>query len=330
MEYWRDYLPANWIDCSLSGMLQRDWSTAPVNMITSSHCYNDFTGCLFLNVWSSNCASWRIVVSMVLVRTTSRVTLWAYPTCVQDKNYAQPSTAALVVPVTRHSTLGDRAFPVIAAKFWNALPGDITSATSLLTFRHKLKTFLFRRSYGAWLFWILCVFVLAFYFLVFIFFWCFYVFLSCCNVFLKCSLHLYHANQFVVMIMMMNCVISCILICCTNVLIHSFVCPLWVPNSKEKQISIEKPKFMSMFSWRRMKLMCQLWSSHFIYLFSVHDTQFPRAEIWNYRNYIWNGHVTVWTWNMSARQAALKHWTVTNKRRNWNAVSTGVCHQFTY
>jgi len=29
------------------------------------------------------------------------------------------------------------------------------------------------------------------------------VFLSCCNVFLKCSLHLYHTNQFVVMMMMM-------------------------------------------------------------------------------------------------------------------------------
>jgi len=29
------------------------------------------------------------------------------------------------------------------------------------------------------------------------------VFLSCCNVFLKCSLHLHHANQFVVMMMMM-------------------------------------------------------------------------------------------------------------------------------
>jgi len=58
------------------------------------------------------------------------------------------STAALVVPVTRHSTLDDRAFPVVAAKVWNALPGDITSATSLLNFRHKLKTFLFCRSYG--------------------------------------------------------------------------------------------------------------------------------------------------------------------------------------
>jgi len=30
---------------------------APVDMITSSHCYNDFTGCPFLNAWSSNCAS---------------------------------------------------------------------------------------------------------------------------------------------------------------------------------------------------------------------------------------------------------------------------------
>ena len=55
-------------------MLQRDSSTVPVDLITSSHCYNDFTGCPFMNAWSSNCASWRIVVSTVLVRTTSRVT----------------------------------------------------------------------------------------------------------------------------------------------------------------------------------------------------------------------------------------------------------------
>jgi len=34
------------------------------------------------------------------------------------------------------------------------------------------------------------------------------VFLSCCHVFLKCSLHLYHANQFVVIMIMI--IISCI------------------------------------------------------------------------------------------------------------------------
>ena len=54
---------------------------------------------------------------------------------------------ASIVPATRHSTLSDRAFPVIGARLWNSLPDDITTATSMLTFRHKLKTFLFRRSY---------------------------------------------------------------------------------------------------------------------------------------------------------------------------------------
>ena len=57
------------------------------------------------------------------------------------------TAAALIVPATRHSTLGDQAFPVIGARLWNSLPDDITTATSLLTFRHKLKIFLFRRSY---------------------------------------------------------------------------------------------------------------------------------------------------------------------------------------
>jgi len=45
------------------------------------------------------------------------------PTDRSRQKLRSASTAALVVPVTRHSTLGDRAFPVIAAKLWNALPG---------------------------------------------------------------------------------------------------------------------------------------------------------------------------------------------------------------
>jgi len=39
--------------------------------------------------------------------------------------------------------------------------------------------------------------------LSFLFFLCVHVFLLCCNAFLQCSLHLYHANLFVMMIMMM-------------------------------------------------------------------------------------------------------------------------------
>jgi len=47
-----------------------------------------------------------------------------------------------------HRTIGDRAFPVAAAKIWNALPPVITSLPSLSAFKRALKTELFRRSYG--------------------------------------------------------------------------------------------------------------------------------------------------------------------------------------
>jgi hypothetical protein len=58
------------------------------------------------------------------------------------------STALLHVPRSKHKTIGDRAFPVAAAKVWNSLPPSITSLPSLLQFRKALKTELFRRSYG--------------------------------------------------------------------------------------------------------------------------------------------------------------------------------------
>ena len=44
------------------------------------------------------------------------------------------STSTLVVPVTRLSTVGDRAFPVDAARVWNSLPADVTLSPSLSTF----------------------------------------------------------------------------------------------------------------------------------------------------------------------------------------------------
>lgn len=45
------------------------------------------------------------------------------------------STATLVVPVTKHSMFGDRAFPIAAARAWNTPPPDVTSASILLSFR---------------------------------------------------------------------------------------------------------------------------------------------------------------------------------------------------
>ena len=56
-------------------------------------------------------------------------------------------TDALNVPSTHLSTVGDCAFPVAAARVWNSLPATVTSSPSLLTFKRRVKTELFARSY---------------------------------------------------------------------------------------------------------------------------------------------------------------------------------------
>ena len=40
-----------------------------------------------------------------------------------------------------------RTFPITGACIWNGLPADVTSVPSLIVFRQRLKTVLFRRSY---------------------------------------------------------------------------------------------------------------------------------------------------------------------------------------
>ena len=58
-------------------------------------------------------------------------------------------TSTLVIPTTRRTTLGDRAFQVTAARAWNALPSSVCSAPSLLQFRRDLKTALFQSLYSS-------------------------------------------------------------------------------------------------------------------------------------------------------------------------------------
>ena len=48
---------------------------------------------------------------------------------------------------SRRVTVGDRSFATADPRIWNTLPRDVTTATSLLSFRRKLKTHLFRQSY---------------------------------------------------------------------------------------------------------------------------------------------------------------------------------------
>ena len=59
------------------------------------------------------------------------------------------SSSALVIPATKRSTLGDRAFPVAAARAWNSLPPDVTAVDSLAVFKRRLKTALFSRSFSS-------------------------------------------------------------------------------------------------------------------------------------------------------------------------------------
>jgi len=48
---------------------------------------------------------------------------------------------------TRLSTVGDRAYPVAAARLWNSLPSHVTAAPSLSIFCCRLKSHLFSLSY---------------------------------------------------------------------------------------------------------------------------------------------------------------------------------------
>ena len=48
-------------------------------------------------------------------------------------------TLQLLVPSYRLSTVGRRSFPVAASMFWNTLPDDIQSASSVYAFRRLLK-----------------------------------------------------------------------------------------------------------------------------------------------------------------------------------------------
>jgi len=57
------------------------------------------------------------------------------------------SSDTLAVPTSRLSTVGDRAFPAVAARVRNALHPDVILSTSLLDFKRLLKTELFARSF---------------------------------------------------------------------------------------------------------------------------------------------------------------------------------------
>ena len=50
-------------------------------------------------------------------------------------------------PKGKLSTLGARSFSAAAPKLWNGLPVELRQATSLDSFKSKLKTYLFKKYF---------------------------------------------------------------------------------------------------------------------------------------------------------------------------------------
>jgi len=121
------------------------WSSHHGGRNTSARYSVNPTGCVFWREFDSGCACWRFVAFTAWRRRTLPT---VYTADVDGRRHLRSAnTMSLVVPSTRHSTLGDRAFPAAAAWAWNDLPSTIRASPSLLTFRQHLETFLFNSSF---------------------------------------------------------------------------------------------------------------------------------------------------------------------------------------
>jgi len=74
----------------------------------------------------------------------------AVPVAGTARRLRSVSSADLVVPSTRRSTIGDRAFAVAGPRAWNSLPYDIRISTpSFDTLKKHLKSYLFQLSFSS-------------------------------------------------------------------------------------------------------------------------------------------------------------------------------------
>ena len=80
-----------------------------------------------------------------------------------SRNLRSLDLKKLVVPRTKKSTMGDRAFSVFAPKAWNDLDLSVKNAKSFTVFKNFLKTYLFNKYDTVfWLIIILAVYNIAY------------------------------------------------------------------------------------------------------------------------------------------------------------------------
>jgi len=132
--------------CSLYWMLLHGWCTRPGSQNTSlRYSVNSIEGSgevkFHLCVLAFRCLHGTAprYLAETLYLTTS------HSSCSRLRSAA---TSTLIDPATRRRTLGDRAFPVAAARTWNSLPSFVRDKQSPVGFRQQLKTVLFRTSFS--------------------------------------------------------------------------------------------------------------------------------------------------------------------------------------
>ena len=104
--------------------------------------------CQKLFVWWNSWCSCALFVNLLDLSDCNFKSFYVPLTkLMQHVSMSHAITNIFVVPPTRLSTVGDRAFPVAAARVWNSLPVAVTSAATLNTIKHRLKTELFIRYY---------------------------------------------------------------------------------------------------------------------------------------------------------------------------------------
>jgi len=117
---------------------------------TLLHCFRNYTGYASRSASSSGCVFWHIMVCMAQHQRIWQTACGRHQmsSLVVVFVLSTLDSPTLLVPSTRRATLGDRAFPVAAARAWNSLPAQTRTVSSLITFRRQTKAYLFCQSFG--------------------------------------------------------------------------------------------------------------------------------------------------------------------------------------
>ena len=141
----------NWPIVSLLFMNGNGWREAAARLITLSRKHEHITPILLNLHWLP--VNYRIIFKILLI--TYKALNDLAPTYVRDllTPYTPPrqlrssSKDLLSIPHFNLKTYGARSFSVAAPTLWNTLPSDIKNSSSVSLFKHKLKTFLFKKAF---------------------------------------------------------------------------------------------------------------------------------------------------------------------------------------